>query len=148
MPKSGAVTAVAGASGERVDVGGQPVTGQFRCRRAGVGEHGQELLSRAGGQPLGVGEHRRDGALRAVAPGGVGCTARQLVRSDPSHLREMDGGFEPEFLATPWRPQPLVSTAIQLTTVAMTYLRLRPQSEQWFFDQKLPAVLGYAYRIR
>lgn len=66
-----------------------------------------------------------------------------LIRN---HLREVNGGFEPDFRDAARRPQPLLSATIQLSTVAMTYLRLQPQAEQRFFDQKLPAVLGYAYR--
>lgn len=66
-----------------------------------------------------------------------------LIRN---HLCEVNGGFEPEFRAAARRPQPLLSAAIQLSTVVMTYLRLQPQVERRFFDQKLPAVLGCAYR--
>jgi hypothetical protein len=67
-----------------------------------------------------------------------------LIRN---HLREVDGGFEPDFRNVARRPQPLLAAAIQLSTIALTYLQLQPEAERRLLDQKLPAVLGYAYRV-
>lgn len=66
-----------------------------------------------------------------------------LIRN---HLREVDGGFEPEFRSVARRPQPLLAAAIQLATVAIAYLELQPPAAQRLLEQHLPAVLGYAYR--
>lgn len=66
-----------------------------------------------------------------------------LVRN---HLREVDGGFAPEFCPAARRPQPLLSATIQLSMVAITYMRQLPEAEQRPFEQELSAVLGYAYR--
>ncbi|MER7278054.1 DUF5677 domain-containing protein [Dactylosporangium sp. NPDC000244] len=75
--------------------------------------------------------------------GAVHGTWHDLLRN---HLRQVDGGFEPDFGAATARPQPLLSATIQLTTVAITYLRRQSHHHQQMFDEPLAAALGFAFR--
>ncbi|EXG79862.1 DUF5677 domain-containing protein [Cryptosporangium arvum] len=66
-----------------------------------------------------------------------------LIRN---HLREVDGGFMPEFQPLPRRPQPLLAAAAYLGLVAGIFLRSLPDAVRVVFERDVSTILGYAVR--
>jgi hypothetical protein len=63
-----------------------------------------------------------------------------------NHLREVDGGFEPEYDPQPVRPQALITAAVQVAEAGLDYLGGRSDGERSAFVPTMAALVGYALR--